>query len=261
MVVFFDIDGTIVDDETQIIPESTIRAIEALGKNGHLAVVNTGRPYAHIDPRVRAMPFGAFVCACGMELRLGDDWLRRIYPDQQLRRYLLTAIRECGMQTMLEPAEGALLLDGEHSVHPLTIRETERMRRKGFAIRQIREGEPLDFVKGVTFDWPGCDREGFLKRLEPYFTCIHRENTMIEFVPKGCSKAAGMLALLEHLGISREDTVAIGDSTNDVPMFSVAKHTVCMGNGMEELKAQAEYVTASVMEDGIEKALRHFELI
>lgn len=261
MVVFFDIDGTIVDTKSLIIPESAVRAIEELGKNGHLAVVNTGRPYAHIDPRVRAMPFAGFICACGMELRLEDDWVFRKYPDQELRRYLLTAIRECGMQTMLEPDCGTMIVDGEYSIHPLHLREAEQMRSKGFDVRDVSEYEELPFIKGITYDWPGCDREGFLRRLEPYFDCILRENTMIEFVLKGCSKADGMLALLQHLGISQEDTLAIGDSTNDLPMFSVAKHTACMGNGMEEAKAVAEFVTADLLDDGIEKALRHYGLI
>ena len=261
MVVFFDIDGTIVENKSQIIPESTVRAIEALGRKGHLAVVNTGRPYAHIDPRVRAMPFGGFICACGMELRLGEGWVFQKYPDQELRNYLLTAIRECGMQPMLEPNQPMILLDGENSCHPLHQREAEQMRAKGFEIRNVSEFEELPFVKGITYDWPGCRREEFLNRLEPYFDCIHRENTMIEFVLKGCSKAKGMLELLNHLGLSVEDTMAIGDSTNDIPMFEVAKHTVCMGNGMEELKARAEYITAPVLEDGIEKALEHYGLI
>ena len=44
-------------------------------------------------------------------------------------------------------------------------------------------------------------------------------------------------------------------------MFRVAAHTVCLGGGMEEVKAVAEYVTTPVMEDGIEKALAHFGLI
>lgn len=261
MVVFFDIDGTIVDNKTQIIPESTVRAIEALGRNGHLAVVNTGRPYGNLDPRIRALPFGGFICACGMELRLNDSWVFRKYPDQALRRYLLDAIRECGMQPMLEADGPVILLDGENSCHPLHQREAEQMRAKGFEVRDIREFEELPFIKGITYDWPGCDREGFLERLAPYFECIHRENTMIEFVLKGCSKANGMLELLKYLGVSAEDTMAIGDSTNDIPMFEVAKHTVCMGNGMEELKARAGYITESVLDDGIEKALKHYGLI
>ena len=98
--------------------------------------------------------------------------------------------------------------------------------------------------------------------MAPYFEIIHRgSGGFTEYVLKGHSKAKGMQTLLDHLGVSREDTMAIGDSTNDLPMFSVAAHTVCLGEGMEELKAKAEYITAPVMKDGIAKALSHFGLI
>ena len=150
MVVFFDIDGTIVDNQTQIIPESAIRALEALKANGHLAVVNTGRPYAHIDKRIRDLPFGAYVCACGMELRLGDRWVYRKYPDQAMRWHLLTAIRECGMQTMLEPDTNLMIVDGENTVHPLLLREAELTRKKGMPLREAEEFQELPFIKGIT---------------------------------------------------------------------------------------------------------------
>jgi hydroxymethylpyrimidine pyrophosphatase-like HAD family hydrolase len=44
-------------------------------------------------------------------------------------------------------------------------------------------------------------------------------------------------------------------------MFGVAKHTVCMGNGMQQLKDRAEFITDSVLSDGIEKALQHYDLL
>ncbi len=261
MVIFFDIDGTIVDDETQIIPQSTVRAVEELKRKGHIAVVNTGRPLSHVDPRVKSMAFSGWIGGCGMEVSLNGQWLSRKHPDLQLCRYIRDAVRECGMQVLYETADGAILMDGEHSCHPWGLREVERMRQKGFAIREIDSLPEPKFMKLVTFDWPGCDREGFLRRVEPYYTCIDRGNTMIELVLKGCSKAAGMEALLHHLGAPREDSMAIGDSTNDLPMFAVAGHTVCLGGGMEEVKAQAEYVADTVLNDGIEKALQHFGLI
>ena len=70
-----------------------------------------------------------------------------------------------------------------------------------------------------------------------------------------------MNILLRHLGLGKEDALAIGDSTNDLPMFEAAGHTVCMGSGMEELKEKADYITSGVREDGIEKALQHYGLI
>ena len=84
---------------------------------------------------------------------------------------------------------------------------------------------------------------------------------ILVLVLKGVSKAGGMEELLSALGLPREQTLAIGDSTNDLPMFRIARHTACLGGGMRELKEVSEFVTAPVLEDGIEKALMHFGLI
>lgn len=259
MVVFFDIDGTIVDDRTQIIPESAVRAVERLGENGHLAVVNTGRPYSHIDPRVREMAFGAWICGCGMEIKLRDGWLVRRAPEPDVCRRVRDAARACGIRCLYEGNDGALYLDGEYSQNRWIEQETARMKAKGFPVLPL--AEPPRFMKLVTFDGPDCRREEFVRRVSPWFTCIDRGGTMLELVMNGCSKAAGMEELLTRLGLPREATLAIGDSTNDLPMIEFAEHSVCLGDGMDELKTRAEYVTAPVLEDGIEKALRHFGLI
>ena len=80
MVVFFDIDGTVMDYETQIIPESAVEAIRLLKKNGHIPVVNTGRPIGHVDPRIRELDFSGWICSCGMELILDGEMIYRDYP-------------------------------------------------------------------------------------------------------------------------------------------------------------------------------------
>ncbi len=260
MVVFFDIDGTIVDYATQQIPESTVRAVAKLRENGHLPVVNTGRPFSHIDPRVLKLDFAGFVCACGMETVLDGAFISRRKPSPELCRYVRDSIRACNMYVTYEAEGGALILDGAWSDHPLAQHEATGMRGKGFPVPQMDSLPQPEFIKFCTYEKPHSNRAEFLKRMEPHFEVIDRV-TLLEFVTKGCSKAQGMLELLDHLGISREDTMAIGDSTNDSAMFAVAKHTVCMGEGMEELKREAEFVTANVMDDGIEKALQHFGLI
>lgn len=261
MVVFFDIDGTLVDDRTQVLPESAVRAVAQLRENGHIPVVNTGRPYAHIDPRVRAMAFSGFVCGCGMEVMLHDCWLRRRHPEAAVCALARDAVRECRMQVLYETQDGAILTDGQLSIHPLEVQEAERMRKKGFAVREIDSLPEPRFMKFVTFDGPDSRREAFLSRMEPYFTCIDRGQTMLEMVMKGSTKAEGMALLLEKLGASREETLAIGDSTNDLPMFQLAGHTACMGGGMEQLKQRAEFITDTVLDNGVEKALRHYGLI
>ena len=136
------------------------------------------------------------------------------------------------------------------------------MKKKGSPVLEIDSLPEPRFMKFVTLDGlENCRREEFLRRMEPYFDCNIRNHTLVEYMVKGCSKAGGMQVLLDHLGVSREDTLAVGDSTNDLPMFLAAGHTACMGDGMEELKQHAEFITGTVLEDGIQRALRHFYLI
>lgn len=260
MVVFFDLDGTIVDDSTQIIPDSAIRAVEELGRRGHLAVVNTGRPYGHIDPRIRRMAFSGWICGCGMEVLLDEKWLHRAAPAPEVCQFTVDAVRDCGMQVLYEDTD-RMYRDGSHSDAPRPLRQAQRLRDRGVPVEEIDSLPAPKFIKFITHDAPGCRRAEFLERTSSFFIPIDRGRGMIEYVLKGCSKAEGMNILLRHLGLGKEDALAIGDSTNDLPMFEAAGHTVCMGSGMAELKEKADYITSGVLEDGIEKALQHYGLI
>ena len=61
--------------------------------------------------------------------------------------------------------------------------------------------------------------------------------------------------LAEHLGIEKDRTVAIGDSTNDLSMLQFAGISVAMGNSCELVKEKVDFVTRSVEEEGVAYAL------
>ena len=63
------------------------------------------------------------------------------------------------------------------------------------------------------------------------------------------------------LPLANGETMAFGDGQNDIEMLRHAGIGVVMGNAAEEVQAAADYVTASVDEDGVSRALRHFGLI
>ena len=67
--------------------------------------------------------------------------------------------------------------------------------------------------------------------------------------------------MLDHYGLPLEGTVAFGDGGNDMTMIKDCGIGVAMGNAIPELKAEANYITTSVDEDGIANALRHFGII
>lgn len=261
MVVFFDIDGTLVDEKTMQIPESAQRAVRALQENGHIAVINTGRPYTHVDPRVLDMGFRGAVCACGMEVRLDDQWISRTYPTRQIQQYAVEAGRKYKMHPAYEAQNATILLDGRDSAQKIMGEDKDSLGLKGFTFRLLEETPDWEFIKFIAFEDEHSNLPEYAKALEPYFTVIYRGNSMVELVLKGCSKAHGMQMVMDRLGVSADETLALGDSTNDLPMFALAGHTVCMGGGMQVVKAAAEYVTDTVMNDGVEKALRHYGLI
>lgn len=259
MIIFFDIDGTLVDEKSQILPQSTADAVEALIRQGHTPIVNTGRPYTHIDPRVRALPFAGCVAAGGSEVRLGQRWLKKETAPAEAMDRLIRQVRANGVQVMYE-AEGGYYLDGEYSAHPEIDIQCAFMRSMGNFVRDVREGITDPVVKFCTFDMPGCDRAAMVRDAAPWFEYIDRRG-MAEFVLKGCSKSLGMEMILKELNCPKAQTMAFGDSANDVPMLKAAGIGVAMGNGVEEAKNAADFVTKTVLEDGIAYALKHFELI
>ena len=64
-LIFFDIDGTILDEHTHTVPLSAINAIKKAQQNGHQCFINTGRPRSTIDKIITDLPFDGFICGCG----------------------------------------------------------------------------------------------------------------------------------------------------------------------------------------------------
>ena len=88
-------------------------------------------------------------------------------------------------------------------------------------------------------------------RSEPYF---------LELVPKGIDKAQSLSVLLEELGMSRDEMIAIGDGYNDLSMIKFAGLGVAMANAQDIVKENADYITLSNDEDGVAAVVEKFIL-
>ena len=78
---------------------------------------------------------------------------------------------------------------------------------------------------------------------------------------KGVDKSLGISEVMKYYDMDLSQAMAFGDGGNDIPMVRDAAIGVAMGNACDELKQVADYVTASVDEDGVVRALEHFGLI
>lgn len=82
----------------------------------------------------------------------------------------------------------------------------------------------------------------------------------VEISQKGCNKGDGLFHLAQILGIDKEETMACGDADNDQEMLENAGLAVVMENGLDSMKAIADYITVSNQENGVAKAMEKFVL-
>ena len=88
------------------------------------------------------------------------------------------------------------------------------------------------------------------------YTLVKSTPFYLEIVKKTVNKGAAILHLAEKLGLSKEQTMAIGDEENDRAMLEAVGSPVVMENGKEELKKIAKYITKSNDESGVAHAIR-----
>jgi Cof subfamily protein (haloacid dehalogenase superfamily) len=94
----------------------------------------------------------------------------------------------------------------------------------------------------------------------PNFEMVKSQSFLLEFLPKGVTKAYGIEKLIAHLDIKQSEVMAIGDEANDLPMIEFAGVGVAMKNATDEVKALATYITDDNEHDGVAKAIEKYAL-
>lgn len=259
-ILFFDIDGTLVDNEDRHVPPSAAEAIRRAREAGHLVYINSGRPYKGIDLQLRTMGFDGFACGCGCYIRIGEEVLFHQKLAKAHQDRLVRLVRELDLQVTYEGAEH-VYFDLTRPMAP----HVEAEKAYYSAMGLDTDGDPLapdsEFDKFVVWDRPEADMARFRREVSRWYDILDREGAMLEMVPKGCTKGTAMDFLMARHGLGREDCVAIGDGVNDLPMLEAAGLSIAMGNSDPRILDRVDYVTDSLREDGIYKALEHFGII
>jgi Cof subfamily protein (haloacid dehalogenase superfamily) len=111
----------------------------------------------------------------------------------------------------------------------------------------IDDPHVLDDLEGRMID--RFDGRLYISKSLPYF---------LEFASPAVTKAAGLDFLSEHLGFTRERTVAFGDGENDVELVGWAGYGVAVENAHDRVKAVADLVCPPVTEEGVAQVLEAF---
>ena len=259
-MIFFDIDGTLVPEYTNTIPESVQAAIKQAMENGHLAFINSGRTLVNIHPNIKKLGFSGYCCGCGTEIYVDDKPLYFFQLDQESCYKIAAYFLEHNITALFE-SNDSLHYCGSVEAHR-NMAEFEKT--LGVPFHPLYSKEDIDtisFTKMIYWKpthMPESEIEQFLSQ---WFTIIDRGNGMREVVPANHSKATAIAYLCEHFNIPLENCYALGDSTNDLPMLEYVPHGIAMGVSMKEILPYVEYQTDTVENDGVVKALKHYHII
>jgi len=86
----------------------------------------------------------------------------------------------------------------------------------------------------------------YISKSLPYF---------LEFAAAGVTKGAGLDFLAEHMGFTREQTVAFGDGENDVELVEWGGYGIAVENAHPRVKAVADWICPSAQEQGVAQVL------
>lgn len=253
-IMFFDIDGTLVpEDGDRSIPESTVKALAMAREAGNLLFINTGRPVFNVSDDLRALGFDGYVCGCGTYLEYGGKEIFYKTVPRELCLRTRDILRECRAVPMFERRD-CVFFDRRARALPLIEGIREGFAAQGNDVSRHADEEDFSFDKFIFSYDADTDLERLLRELDRDYFCIDRGSSFYEIVPRPCSKASGIEAVLGYFGIPKSRSYAIGDSLNDLPMFEAAGTSIAMGNGAM-LIPYADYVTDDIREDGIYNAL------
>lgn len=251
---FFDVDGTLLSHKTKSVPASARSALDKLRAAGIACIVATGRQITEMEKLpVNDIAFDGYLTLNGQLMLDGNRQMVFSKP-------ITGAVKEFVIRQFEEHAFPALMVE-EKDVYLNYV--TDHVR----AVQQAISSEipPLGRYSGGEI-YQFC---AYLPPEEEYRLAPIAEDCVItrwhfggmDVVAKGGGKVSGIREYLTRTGLKREEIIAFGDGENDIEMLSFAQIGVAMGGADERAKAAADYVTADIDDDGIEKALLHFGLI
>jgi Cof subfamily protein (haloacid dehalogenase superfamily) len=274
--VFLDIDGTYVNDRG-LIPPSARRAVVQARANGHLVFLATGRSNAMIPGQITEVGFDGLVASAGGYVELRGQVLQELHVPVADLRHAVEFFDAHDVAFLLESTNG---LYGSRDAKPrLSRRLFGDAAADPHTLEEVHAG-PHEFVDKLVVDTdlirPDINRlsffdstltveevkKEFVGRFDVIPSSVQRfgDNSGEMSIP-GVNKAFGIEVLLAHLGASRRDTVAFGDSFNDLEMLQYVQTGVAMGGADPSVRAVADAVTSEPDDDGIANGFRMTGLI
>lgn len=252
--IFFDVDGTLLSHNTKQVPQSTKTALKQLKEQNIKIFMATGRHNLELDNLpLEDLKFDGYVLLNG---QINIDYKGKLISQQTISKRDTETLVGKFIQKDI-----AILFIEKEQFYINMVDESVKAAQEAISspyptIGEYR-GNPIcqcciyatkeqaeEFIK----DLPDCK----ISQWNPY---------AYDILSKEGGKTTGIESILKYYGITREEIMAFGDGENDMDMLQYAKIGVAMGNAENKVKEAADYVTDTVDQDGIYKALQYYKIL
>ncbi len=260
-LVAMDLDGTLTDDRKQITKE-TLECLKDVQSHGVRLVLASARPSPGLlaESRLLEMPEheGILMSYNGgriVEAKTGNvlyetsmnlEMARRVL--RKLEEYPVTVILDDGRQFYVTDPAG-YKVEYECRNNHMTCTKVENL-------ADFISFPPVKFLMSVQPDNLKTVQEQIAHWLPKELVIVQTADFYLEIIPAVINKGEGLRQICRITGIPVSETVAFGDSENDIPLLRAAGIGVAMGNAAPEVKASADRVTGTNNEDGIAQMLK-----
>lgn len=243
-IVFFDIDGTLIDMEKKEITPKTLEALRRLQARGVLLCLATGRGPLTL-PRFEGVEFDVFLTFNGS------------YCFDRAGTIFSAPLPQEDVRTILQNAA---------ALHrPVSIATQDQMVANGadrdlidyyaFAKREIEVSDQFEEVaKSQVYQiMLGCRQADYpaLLRGTHHAKIAAWWDRAVDIIPAEGGKGVAVRRILDHYRLEPDAALAFGDGDNDIEMLQAVGHGVAMANASQRLKAVADDVCGHVAQDGV----------
>lgn len=258
-----DLDGTLFDSKKRISKENK-EAIQQAKRNGCRIVIATGRPYAGVRPVLEEL-----------DLISEDDYVicyngAKVFNTKTLDIIFASTITAIDVKKLYLESKrlgtyfhafkkNEELFTDQHN--PYTDVEVRINKIEDHIIDFMQFEDSIEFLKCMMV---GKDEDitEAMDHLQPIYkttySVVRSSPIFLEFLNRSTNKGSALEALASYLGISKSETMAIGDAGNDLAMIQCAAIGVAMENSFPEIKKVANFITTSNENSGVAKALNRF---
>ena len=274
--VFFDIDGTLVNDRKSVL-KSTKEAIKIVKDQGVLVGVATGRGPFFVKDLMDDLNLDFAVTYNGQYIFNKERVLFASPIDKRSLRQVIAYAKEnrkeIAMGTRQDVIGSRIMSFGLSPLSQLVSRFVPKFltrtvshsfnRMVSKALPQ-KEADLLDLINQPIYQvlMLMTPEESNQAASEFEYLKFTRSNPFAaDIINQGNSKLEGIRRVGKEYGFDLNQVMAFGDSDNDLEMLAGVGMSVAMGNGSSSVKEVAKHITTSNQEDGIHKALEHFGVL